>query len=230
MRNLAPQFVTNNYSPQLTRYLDIMRSLHFVNNHTLQPTNKDRFSKFGIIMNEILLKFDNFVQPGEFICIDESLMPFKGRLSFKQYVPTKRARFGVKFFVLVDCATKVILRILPYQGKGTELDGSRKDFGVGGSVIMTMLKDGYLEKYHRLVADNWFSTPQLVKELLDKKTYFLGTTQKRRSGEAKSQMTAKLKMGEVQSITKDGILIERYFMKTFTHTISFRPNEVTFFC
>ena len=35
-------------------------------------------------------------------------------LSFKQYIPSKKSRFGVKFFILCDCDTKFILNFIIY--------------------------------------------------------------------------------------------------------------------
>lgn len=98
-------------------FTDIMRALHFQNDGNIPTGNIDRFIKLGSFFPSLMSKFKNFVIPGEYLYIDESLMPFKGRLSFKQYVPSKRARFGVKFYILVDCATKAVLALLPYQGK-----------------------------------------------------------------------------------------------------------------
>jgi len=123
-----------------------------VNNEAVPRNNTDRFHKFGGIMSHIFEKFLQFVRAREFLCIDESLMPFKGRLSFKQYVPTKRARFGTKFFVLVDCETKAVLRMIPYQGKGTGLDPQFQRFGIGGSVVISLLQDRFSGRHHRIVA------------------------------------------------------------------------------
>jgi len=194
----------------MCRYLDILRCLHFVNNEAVPRNNTDRFIKFGGIMSHIFDRFLHFVCPREYLCIDESLMPFKGRLSFKQYVPTKRARFGIKFFVLVDCETKAVVRMIPYQGKGTGLDPRFQRFGIGGSVVISLLQDRFFGKHHRIVADNWFSTPALAKYLLDNDTYFLGTMQKRRCGDLKPQLTRKLRKGEVEAFVKDGVVVERY--------------------
>lgn len=38
--------------------------------------------------------------PGESICIDETMVPFRGRLSFRQYIPGKRHKYGIKLFKL----------------------------------------------------------------------------------------------------------------------------------
>ena len=45
------------------------------------------------------------------LCIDESLMLWKGRLAFKQYIPSKRHRFGIKSFELVDCENQICPRL-----------------------------------------------------------------------------------------------------------------------
>jgi len=46
--------------------------------------------------------------PYEKLCIDESLLLFKGRCYFKQYIPSKRSRFGIKSFVLCAIARQDI--------------------------------------------------------------------------------------------------------------------------
>ncbi|EFN71302.1 PiggyBac transposable element-derived protein 4, partial [Camponotus floridanus] len=43
------------------------------------------------------------------ICIDESLLLWKERLSWKQYILSKRNRFGIKFFALCKNKTGYIL-------------------------------------------------------------------------------------------------------------------------
>ena len=47
-------------------------------------------------------------------------MLYKGRLTFKQYIPSKRSRFGIKLFVLCDCKTGTILDFIVYTG--TDID------------------------------------------------------------------------------------------------------------
>lgn len=65
-------------------------------------------------------KFSNCVNPTQNLCIDESLMLWKGRFAFKQYIPSKRHRFGSKSFKLADCETKFILDFSVYTGSNTE--------------------------------------------------------------------------------------------------------------
>lgn len=53
----------------------------------------------------ILESFKKCVYPFQKVVIDESLILFKGRLAFKQYIPSKHHCFGMKVFVLCDCET-----------------------------------------------------------------------------------------------------------------------------
>ena len=46
-------------------------------------------------------KFSCFYQAGQSLCLDKSLLLYKGQLSFKQYIPSKRSRFTLKFFFCV---------------------------------------------------------------------------------------------------------------------------------
>nr|CAI5845623.1 unnamed protein product [Callosobruchus analis] len=36
----------------------------------------------------------------ENVCIDETMVPFRGRLKFRQYIKGKRHKFGIKLFKL----------------------------------------------------------------------------------------------------------------------------------
>jgi len=56
------------------------------------------------------------------ISIDESLLLWKGRLSWKQYIPKKRAHFGLKAFVLCEGYTGYVWNIILYTGSDTYFD------------------------------------------------------------------------------------------------------------
>jgi hypothetical protein len=55
----------------------------------------------------------------ENITIDESIMPFNGRLEFKQYSPLKRNRRGIKFYVVCESKTGFCLNLICYVGQET---------------------------------------------------------------------------------------------------------------
>ena len=81
------------------RFVSILKYLRFSDPHHTKPEDRhSRIADFETIFTKICLKFC----PGQNLSCDESLLLFKGRLNFKMFIRTKRARFGIKQFMLCD--------------------------------------------------------------------------------------------------------------------------------
>ena len=101
------------------RYLHILRYLHFTDNRNEPDTTDENFDRLWKIRDlfEILNDtFSKFYNPSENLAIDEVIVPFKGRVIFKQYIPKKRKRFGIKMFKLCD-STGYTYDMKVYLGK-----------------------------------------------------------------------------------------------------------------
>jgi len=46
---------------------------------------------------------------GSALCIDEQLLPFRGRSGFRQHMPKKPSKYGIKIWMMCDCATKYMM-------------------------------------------------------------------------------------------------------------------------
>lgn len=57
---------------------------------------------------------------GEFVIIDERLVKFQGKCSFRQYVPNKPGKYGITIFTVIDSKTKYSLNMEIYPGKQPE--------------------------------------------------------------------------------------------------------------
>ena len=57
-----------------------------------------RLFKIRHVVETIISNFRETCTPCQNIATDESLLKFHGRLGFKQYNPSKRARFGIKVY------------------------------------------------------------------------------------------------------------------------------------
>jgi len=169
------------------RYWQLWTYLHFNDN---EVDNSNRLHKIKPIVKQLKTKFKEVFRPYQNVCIDESLMLYKGRLKFKQYNPRKRKRFGIKSFVLCDCKTGFILDFLIYFGKQPKGDSS----GATGTIVMKLMAD-YFDKGHILYVDNWYSSPTLFELLCQKGTGACGTV--RRNRKYVPNFPKKLKKGEI---------------------------------
>lgn len=73
------------------RYTLLLKNLHFCDNNII---NHDPIMKIRYIVEQLRTSFKNAFYPYEKLCIDESLLLFKGRCYFKQYIPSKKAGLG----------------------------------------------------------------------------------------------------------------------------------------
>ncbi len=101
------------------RFTQFLQLIHFENNET--HVENDRLWKIWRVFTDLCNKFSTFLYPFQKLVIEESLVLFKGRLGFKQYIPSKRYRFVIKLFVLCDCETGMILDIIVYTGTNVDI-------------------------------------------------------------------------------------------------------------
>ena len=109
--------------------------------------------------------------PGPSLCVDEQLVEFHGRVSFRQYIPSKPGKFGIKIFWLVDQENSFPLKCLVYIGAETLSDEEKNISHSIGEAVVMKLADGWLNSGRNITADNWFTTTQLADRLLTKQTF-----------------------------------------------------------
>ena len=81
-----------------------------------RPTN--RIDKVSPLLDH-LVRFQSVYYPHHELSIDETMIGFKGRVSFIQYCPLKPTKWGLKAFVHLYSETGYISNILPYTGQET---------------------------------------------------------------------------------------------------------------
>ncbi|GFO27562.1 PiggyBac transposable element-derived protein 4 [Plakobranchus ocellatus] len=87
------------------RFQNIIKFLHFHDNSQMPERdnpNYDRLYKIRLILEHLYEKFQEVYTPRRDVCVDESLLFWKGRLIFGQYIFLKRARFGIKMFLCCE--------------------------------------------------------------------------------------------------------------------------------
>ncbi|KAJ8914727.1 hypothetical protein NQ315_017437 [Exocentrus adspersus] len=127
--------------------------------------------------------FENFIAncktaytPFQNVTIDEKLEAFRGNCNFRQYIPSKPAKYGVKIFALVDSKTFYTLNMEVYVGKQPEgpfaVSNSPKD-------VVARLCQPIKGTGRNVTVDYWFTSLELLENL--KKNFnltLLGTIRK----------------------------------------------------
>ena len=67
-------------------------------------------------------------------------MLYKGRLGWVQYIPLKRARFGIKYYMLYESKSGFVCDFIIYTGASTIFDAAYNDLPVSTKVVMTLMK------------------------------------------------------------------------------------------
>ena len=75
------------------RFQLLLRFFHFVNNFV---NSDDRLYKIRPIMDQFSNVLKKIYVPDKNLCIDESMMLWRGRLIFTQYIKNKKHKYGIK--------------------------------------------------------------------------------------------------------------------------------------
>jgi hypothetical protein len=97
------------------RFLLLLKFWHFSDDST--STQVDKLNKIRVVYEMILQQFKKILLPGKVLVIDESMVPWRGRLRFRQFIKKKSYRYGVKLYKL--CTPEgYTFNIIIYTGKG----------------------------------------------------------------------------------------------------------------
>ena len=201
--------VFNSAMPR-NRFQNILQFLHFADNSHYNPNdpNRDRLYKVRHLVEFLVNKFKTVYIPDQHISIDEELLLWKGNLSFKQYIPMKRARFGIKMFSLCE-NSGYLWNSFVYMGKepGRNKDNPQlvQRLGKSGAVIPRLMET-LLNKGYRLYVDNWYTSQELFTYLYENGTAACGTARKIRIKLPSAFTDAPLGKGE-HSFRRNGNLL-----------------------
>jgi len=193
------------------RFSLIMKFLHFCNNDDFDANTHPapKLKKIWEVYQMLLHKFQSTYTPQRDLSIDESMMAYKGRLGWVQYIPSKRARFGVKFFTLCESQTGYIWNSIIYCGKGTTFNEKYAQYGLSMSSVLSLV-DALLGKGYCVTVDNFYTSPELLDILIRNKTDAYGTVRSNRRNLPSDFTRDKLKKGEVRAWQKGKMLALRW--------------------
>lgn len=128
-----------------TRFQKIRSHLHFHDNSSVQPDERDRFIKIRPLLAHLRKTCEQLEQEHE-VSVDECMVGYKGKMAgnLRQYLPDKPShRWGFKIFVFAG-KSGITYSLIPYQGESTfdeeDLTAQEIDLGVGASAVISLAK------------------------------------------------------------------------------------------
>ena len=169
-RKIFPQFMS------LHRVKSLLRYLRFDDRNTRNNRKaKDKFAPVRELFELLQKQLPKYFNPSESITVDEQLVAFRGRCSFRQYMPFKPAKYGLKFFVATCSETSFVLSLKPYLGK----ENNEIAVNLGSKVVIELVKN-YEGTGRNVTTDNFYTSLDLLRELKRRKLTLVGTIRKHR--------------------------------------------------
>lgn len=189
------------------RFRQISTAYHFVN-------NDEKINESGIlfkikpIIDYFIPKFVNVYTPQQQIFLDESIIPWIGRLSFKVYKSSKIIKCGILVRMVCEATTGYICNLEVYCEKDVKLYDAI-------SKVLTP----YFNLWHHVYMDNYYNSVENCERLLEHKIRCCGTIRINRSL-PDCLKTAKLKRGESIFRLKKNVLLQIWRSKRDVWMIS----------
>ena len=220
------------------RFSILLVALRFDNPETRENRKK---SDVGAAISDL---FDLFIKNtkaaysvGSHACVDEMLVGFRGRCSFKMYIPSKPEKYGIKIMALTDAKTSYLFNAYIYKGKNSDGHGlaeKEKKLGKPLQAVIRLAHPLY-NSNRNITCDNWFTSVELVENLLKHNLTCVGTLKKnKREIPPEFLPTKGRKVGETcYGFTKNLTLLSHtpkknkavILVSSMHHTMATDPND-----
>lgn len=163
------------------RFLNLLTALRFDDIETRSlRIQEDPLAAISELFGMFIEKCKAAYVPGAYLCVDEMLVPYRGRCKFIMYMPKKPAKYGLKIVLVCDAKTFYVYNAYIYYGKnsdGVGLSDEERKLAIPTQSVLRLCKD--FENTHRnITADNWFSSVELMEKLLERGLTYIGTLKK----------------------------------------------------
>ena len=151
----------------------LLRFLRFDDFSTrIERIKIDKLAPIRYVFEKIRCSLFDAYDPGKYLTLDEHLCRYRGRCPFRQYIPSKPDKYGIKIWIIADARTYYPVELEIYLGK-QQLSNKTEDL-----VCRLALK---LRPGHILIGDNYFTSINMIERLRrEKKVSYFGTLRRTR--------------------------------------------------
>ncbi|KAJ8719829.1 hypothetical protein PYW08_012004 [Mythimna loreyi] len=151
------------------RYRFLMKNLRFHDPATDRLTD-DKMALIRVLFQIVVNNFQKHFTPSHELNLGDLVTPYKGRCGFRQHMPKKHVKFGIKMFALVDCQYPYTYNLEVYVGDNP---GPYEVINRKLNIVMRMT-DPIQGEYRNVTMSNWFTTLETAEVLFDKKITIVG--------------------------------------------------------
>lgn len=153
--------------------------LHLKTIPTRDTGPRIRLELISCFLEYINSKVLEYFTPEKEICVDESIIKFKGRISFITYNPKKPTKWCVRVYTMTDSNTGYICGIFSYYGSFTTEKLIKPDLPISARILLhlctMLLKKIPGTQGHHMFTDRYYTSFILAEELFKLKCHLTRT-------------------------------------------------------
>ena len=163
----------------------------------------DPLWKLRWYIDHLVKNFKDTYIPNEHVTVDKSMVKFKGRLAFRQYLPSKPTKWGVKVWSLCESSTGYTWNFQIY----TDRVAGQQEHGLSYRVVMQLTED-LQGSYMKVMMDNFYMGVELLEALRVRGLLACGTVHANRRGLPANLLTRNIRLqrGEFRLAQKDDLM------------------------
>ena len=212
------------------RFKKVSQYLHVNDKNRELPrddANHDKLYKVRPLLDFVVSSIRSECIPTKNLSIDEAMIPFKGRLGIKQYMPLKPVKRGIKVWECADASNGCVCNLSVYTGKERHANPEQ---GLRYCVVHN-LTWSLVGKNHHVFIDNFFSSIVLAENLLSDQIYVCGTVRSNWQGIPReitptTQQVKRLRQGESLFLRKENVVVTVWKDKKPVYFLSTQSNPV----